>query len=126
MLRNVLSPAIAAFQTQPLPQAALLLWQTLGYHSDLRLEGLPTDATGFVREFGIESSFRPGRAFTNEWKSVHFLFQVTAEEITAENSLFQGGLDKARRRATMGFHPKSRSGQWFPTIFFGAVNAHLI
>lgn len=111
-LRRSLADTFPVFQRQPLPQAALVFWQTLGYQSDIRLEDLPTDALGFAREFGIEETLRADRALTGRWKSIHFLFQLTGAEITARNSLFRGDVDKVRSDSYLFFALELEAGNY--------------
>ncbi len=91
--RQSLAGGLQQFSSRPLPDAALALWKTLGYSSERRLD-LPTDAAGFAHAFAIQNKLRFERALTDQWQSIHFLFQLTGEEISAQNTLFGGGTDK--------------------------------
>ncbi len=76
--------ALESFQQQPLPLAAEGLLKTLGYSSDKRIDlgNKPTDFVAKLRQFSqTPSAFEDARAEVASWRSAHFLFQLTNDEI---------------------------------------------
>ncbi len=82
LLENI-SQALKAFVAGSLELNALALFETLGYHSSRRIEGLQLTADNLAETFNSPQSLRPERALTNDWRSVHLLFQLTDDEISA-------------------------------------------
>src|SRR5579864_7578934 len=74
--------AIHDFQNLPLDAASSRFWATLGYQSDKRLD-LPSDPKSFVRLLNGNSKYEINTATAHvpDWKSAHFLFQLTNDEI---------------------------------------------
>ena len=84
-LRSSIHQSLADFSSFSFETAALQFWKTLGYSSELRYEDLPSDAPGFAAAFGIGSTLRPEKAKTELWDKIHFLFQITDEEIQSKS-----------------------------------------
>jgi adenine-specific DNA-methyltransferase len=86
-LRAALIANLAAFGSQPLPAAARAFFKTLGYQSDRTIPVGSVDA--FCRQFDSEGRLAHPSALRDQWKSVHLVFQLTNEELSAHTSLFQ-------------------------------------
>ena len=105
-LRSSIHQSLADFASLPFETASLAFWNTLSYSSELRYEDLPSDAAGFAEAFGIGSTLRPEKAKTELWDKIHFLFQITDDEIQSQNKLFDGGkegVDKERHDSYLFF-----------------------
>ena len=86
-LRPAIEQALAAFNTQSLPAAAQAFFKTLGYKSDRTVPVGSIDA--FCHQFDSEGRLAHPSALRDQWKSVHLVFQLTNEELSATTSLFQ-------------------------------------
>lgn len=89
-LRESILNAIQAFSGGELKPAALDLLGILGYESDKTISISPNTAKGFalfVKDHG-GGTINNEKARTDEWRSIDFLFQLTDEEITQAQSLF--------------------------------------
>lgn len=86
-LRSAIERALAAFGTEPLPAAARAFFKTLGYSSDRTIPVGSIDA--FCRQFDPEGRLAHPSALRDQWRSVHLVFQLTNEELSATTSLFQ-------------------------------------
>lgn len=68
--------------------AALAFFAALGYKSARNLQAMvpssPMDFQKYVTDRGANIRFDPLRAQIQEWKSIHFLFQFTQEELSGE------------------------------------------
>lgn len=73
--------ALAAFSDQPLEPAALNLLACLGYKSDRRVE--ISGVQDFREHFDPEHRLSERHALLDEWQAVHFLFQLTQDEISS-------------------------------------------
>ncbi|HTS10417.1 MAG TPA: TaqI-like C-terminal specificity domain-containing protein [Candidatus Eisenbacteria bacterium] len=73
--------ALAAFSDQPLEPAALNLLACLGYKSDRRVE--ISNVQDFREHFDPERMLNDHHALVDDWQTVHFLFQLTQDEITS-------------------------------------------
>lgn len=79
-----ISSALESFSQQPLPIAATGLLRTLGYSSDktIDLGSRPAEFMARLRQFSqTPAAFDEARAALPQWRSAHFLFQLTNEEI---------------------------------------------
>ncbi len=80
--------ALQAFAEGNLTENALALFDTLGYVTD-RQAPLDNPAyEGFKEAFIIDRKFDETKAKVSEWQYVDLLFQLSSEEITRQNSLF--------------------------------------
>ncbi len=79
MQKNI-QDAIEAFSSTDLPTAALKLWETLGYQSDKQLS-LPVAPDDFWSALPAAETLSRDRALVDQWKSAHFLLQLTNDEI---------------------------------------------
>ncbi|MBP7142517.1 MAG: N-6 DNA methylase [Opitutaceae bacterium] len=86
-LPPAIADALAAFTAKPLADAARAFFKVLGYASERRIDVGSVDA--FCQRFDIEGRLAHPAALRDQWKSVHLLFQLTDEELTATRSLFQ-------------------------------------
>lgn len=86
-LKQAIKPCIQAFADQPLRQAALSLFSTLGYASDRTVE-TPSVAE-FRAQFDSESKLEHPAALIASWQSAELLFQLTDEELSRSTALFK-------------------------------------
>jgi hypothetical protein len=86
-LRPAIEQALAAFNPLPLPAAAQAFFKTLGYKSDRTIPVGSIDA--FCRQFDSEGRLAHPSALRDHWRSIHLVFQLTNEELSATTSLFQ-------------------------------------
>lgn len=86
-LKQAISQHVQNFSSQPLRQAALSLFATLGYESDRTVE-TPSVAE-FRAQFDSESKLEHPAALIASWKSAELLFQLTDEELSRSTALFK-------------------------------------
>ena len=86
-MKQAISQHIQKFSSQPLRQAALSLFATLGYESDRTIE-TPSVAE-FREQFNSESKLEHPKAMLASWKSADFLFQLTDGELSRSPALFK-------------------------------------
>ena len=86
-MKQAISQHIQKFSSQPLRQAALSLFSTLGYASDRTVE-TPSVAE-FRAQFDSESKLEHPAALIASWKSAELLFQLTDEELSRSTALFK-------------------------------------
>lgn len=86
-LKQAISQHIQNFSSQPLRQAALSLFATLGYESDRTVE-TPSVAE-FREQFDSESKLEHPAALIASWQSADLLFQLTDEELSRSTALFK-------------------------------------
>lgn len=86
-LKQAISQHVQIFSSQPLRQAALSLFATLGYESDRTVE-TPSVAE-FRAQFDSESKLEHPAALIASWKSAELLFQLTDEELSRSTALFK-------------------------------------
>ena len=81
--------AIKAFSSGNLTENTLNLFQVLGYNTD-RQQPLPDKTFACFKEYYIDtdSRFNEEKALAKEWQQIDLLFQLTKEEVTGQNSLF--------------------------------------
>lgn len=77
--RTQLQEALYAFGKLPLRDAAIQLWETLGYSSGrtLRFESKQE----FIDHFARDRDLNTDRALYSEWQDAQFLFQLTDNEL---------------------------------------------
>ncbi len=80
---------IKAFSCGNLTENSLKLFQVLGYNTE-RQQPLPEKSFACFKEYYIDtvSSFNEEKALAKEWQQIDLLFQLTKEEVTGQNSLF--------------------------------------
>ncbi len=86
-MKQAISQHIQKFSSQPLRQAALSLFSTLGYASDRTVE-TPSVAE-FRVQFDSESKLEHPAALIASWQSAELLFQLTDEELSRSTALFK-------------------------------------
>jgi adenine-specific DNA-methyltransferase len=77
-----ITQALHAFGSGSLEQNAIALFETMGYHSNRRLEGLPLSADNLAETFDSHYTLRADKVLASDWQSVHLLFQLTDDEIS--------------------------------------------
>ncbi|TSA21350.1 hypothetical protein D4R75_06255, partial [bacterium] len=88
-MKKPIESAVRAFASGSLTQNALNLFQILGYSTDRQAPlSRPTYAR-FKEAFILaDSRFNADKAQTKQWKYVDLLFQLTKDEVSRHNSLF--------------------------------------
>ena len=71
---------LGAFADTDLETASIKLWETLGYRSDKQLD-IPTDPDDFWASLPASDTLSRANAQVDQWKSAHFLLQLTNDEI---------------------------------------------
>jgi hypothetical protein len=82
-VKKAIEAALKAFLKQPLAEAALHLFEALGYTSQRRLKLSPKNFDTFITTFDQGKTLNERYALPGEWKSIDFLFQLTDDEIHA-------------------------------------------
>lgn len=94
-LKYAIRDALQKFDREPLAEAAITLFETLGYKSEKSFDLRPNNAKQFQIEFDSLGRFNSGKALVETWTSVDLLFQITDEEIRealgGQRSMFAGG-----------------------------------
>ncbi len=85
--KQAISQCIKAFASQPLREAALSLFATLGYQSDRTVE--TKSLADFREQFDPESKLEHPAALVESWQSANLLFQLTDEELSSTTALFK-------------------------------------
>lgn len=86
-LKQDISRHVQAFATEPLRNAAVSLFLTLGYKSNRTLKS--QSVADFRRQFDPESRLAHPAALIEAWRSAEFLFQLTDEELSSSTALFK-------------------------------------
>jgi adenine-specific DNA-methyltransferase len=87
--RQKISEALSAFSNAPLRKAATEFLKRLGYASS---RTLPTDSVeDFCRQFDAAGLLEHPSALKSDWKSIDLLFQLTDEDISVQDDLFDAG-----------------------------------
>jgi hypothetical protein len=81
--RQAISNTLKAFASTPLREASLKLFEAMDYRSDKTLELKPNSPKTFLATFDGERKLNTEKALLGRWTTVDFLFQLTADEITA-------------------------------------------
>ena len=79
--KQQIGQTLYAFGTGGLKDNALALFKTLGYSSDRQLDLDPNTAEGLIDAFDLRGTLNADRAMLDQWQTVEFLFQLTADEI---------------------------------------------
>jgi hypothetical protein len=82
-VKKTVGAALQTFSNQPLAEAALHLFEVLGYTSQKRLKLSPNNLDTFIATFAQGKTLNDRYALPGEWKSIDFLFQLTDSEIRA-------------------------------------------
>ncbi len=88
-MKLAIKKATIDFSSETLHKAAIGLFKTLGYNTE-RQNPLPNkNYDDFKDSFlGTDSPFNEEKACVKEWKSIDLLFQLTADEVSSQQSLF--------------------------------------
>jgi len=88
-LKLAIQQAIIEFSKTPVYQASIELFKTLGYNT-ARQNPLPNKSYDDFRDsfLGTDPTFNEEKACVKEWKSIDLLFQLTADEVSSQSSLF--------------------------------------
>jgi hypothetical protein len=88
-LKLAIQKAITDFSKEPVHQAAISLFNTLGYNTE-RKNPFPDKSFNFFKEsfLGADTLFSEEKACVKDWKSIDLLFQLTANEVSSQKSLF--------------------------------------
>ncbi len=91
-IKHKITDALGGFTSGNLTANATNLFNTLGYISEKRLLQTAYSPEEFLNSFNrtVAKPLNPTKALVKSWKQVHFLFQLTADEIKASSQL---GLD---------------------------------
>jgi hypothetical protein len=84
--RQAVRNALSDFAVKPLGDAALALFEMLGYRSEKRLILTPNTADTFVATFVQDRPLNREQAMLHCWRSVDFLFQLADEDIRSAAS----------------------------------------
>jgi adenine-specific DNA-methyltransferase len=93
-LRTSLKSALASFSTQPLREASLGFFKTLGYSSQRTVVVPKSSPRAFIDLFakstgsGAAVPFDQERALFADWLAADLLFQLTDQELSREAALF--------------------------------------
>ena len=82
-VKKAIAAALQTFSNQPLAEAALHLFEVLGYTSPKRLKLSPNNLDNFIAIFAQGKTLNDQYALPGEWQSIDFLFQLTDDEIRA-------------------------------------------
>lgn len=88
-IKEKIRDCITSFNAGKLTKNAIALFNCLGYNTDRQAPlGNPT-YNEFRQSFVIGNSrFNEEKAFTKSWKHVDLLFQLSKDEVSQQNSLF--------------------------------------
>lgn len=81
--KQAIVKSLAGFAAQPLADAAIALFESLGYRSQKRITLKPNTPGTFLATFAKEKALNPAHALLADWQSVDFLFQLTDDEVKA-------------------------------------------
>ncbi len=84
-IKQAIKEALRSFSTGNLATNALVFFQSLGYHSDKKLDFYPRNSANFITTFDQDSKLNHKNALLDEWLSVDFIFQLTWDEIISNN-----------------------------------------
>jgi len=88
-LKRSIQNSIITFSQEPVYHAAVNLFNTLGYNTE-RKNPFPEKTYEFFKEsfLGDDSLFSEEKAIIKDWESIDLLFQLTADEVSYQSSLF--------------------------------------
>ncbi|HNR66323.1 MAG TPA: hypothetical protein PKJ95_08545 [Atribacterota bacterium] len=92
--KYLIKSAIGNFSQNNLTSQSIHLFQTLGYNTRVQDPFLEKDYKQFhynYSEYFLEKGFNEEKALTKEWKYIDLLFQLTKNELSAQNNLFHTG-----------------------------------
>jgi adenine-specific DNA-methyltransferase len=79
--KRAIENALQTFSAAPLKEAAIGLFECLGYRSQKRLDLKPNNGVSFLNTFAQSRPFNREQAMVDDWQSVDFLFQLTDAEV---------------------------------------------
>lgn len=91
-LKNHIFYCLQQFSRGALLDNALTLFNALGYRSDIQMRLAPNTAENFLEHYdayGIFDAKHRQRVLLSEWKSIDFLFQLTAAHLNGQSAIFQ-------------------------------------
>jgi hypothetical protein len=102
--KRAIEDALKAFAAKPIAEAAIALFESLGYKSEKRLALKPNSAANLKATFAKNRPFNEKHALLDDWQSADFLFQLTDDEVRAaaagdQRLLFEA---KGKWNGTMG------------------------
>ncbi len=86
--KQKINQTIRSFSQGNLTENALKLFQALGYNTELNAPLTKPTYPEFKDAFVGSKKFREDKARTSEWKYVDLLFQLSKDQVTKQNSLF--------------------------------------
>lgn len=90
-LKRKIEFTLKAFATDGISQSALSLFDALGYNTNRQNPFLQKTSAAFEENFGhvfAERKFNKDKARFADWKRVDLLFQLSREELSAQDNLF--------------------------------------
>lgn len=95
-IKRKIENALHAFSGRDLVDCALNLFGSIGYKSEKRPAQPSYTPSEFLDTYNREGKLNPGKALLSQWESIHFLFQLTSDEIRAGSQLVMdfGGNNK--------------------------------
>jgi hypothetical protein len=87
-IRTSIETDLKAFPSSNLRQASLNLLATLGYSSDKQIE-LDGSPASFLEQFKCGDDNFCKKAMVDDWKEIQLLFQLTDQELSKQQSLFE-------------------------------------
>ncbi len=112
--KRSITAALSAFSSLHLRQAATGLLNALGYRSNLMLELSGNGKDDFLEAFNQEGSFRREKALWDEWTEIRLLFQLTADHISDQHSLFTNQSVEKGNQFSYLFFAVGLSGSSYP------------
>lgn len=88
-LKMAIQKAIIDFAKEPVHIASIRLFNTLGYNTE-RQDNFQDKSFKFFKDSFLENntSFNEEKACVKDWKCIDLLFQLTVDEISKQNGLF--------------------------------------
>jgi type I restriction-modification system DNA methylase subunit len=103
-LRTSLKSALSAFAAQPLREASLGFFKTLGYKSDRTVVVPKSAPRAFLDLFAKSAPFDKEKALFADWVAADLLFQLTDQELSREAALFpETGVSAGQLRSYIFF-----------------------
>ncbi|MFN0201181.1 MAG: Eco57I restriction-modification methylase domain-containing protein [Bacteroidia bacterium] len=88
-MKNNIHQTITAFQTGDFYDNAFALFKTLGYGSKIKYRSEESDFDSFQAQFVQAKPFDKHKALIEEWQNIHFLFQLTYDDVGTLLTLFE-------------------------------------
>ena len=81
--KQAICDALRVFSSRRLDENAINLLGAIGYRSEKRPAQFSSVPSDFVDDYNPAGKLKPDKALLGEWRSIHFLFQLTSNEIRA-------------------------------------------